>query len=66
MTAISFDPAINKRTNARLKIAIVIDLVLFALIVSCFRTGIPSFYLNCLYVFALIVLIITTIWVDFA
>lgn len=66
MTAISIDPTTSEKTNARLKIGIVIDLVLFALIIFIFNIGIPTVYLISLYVFATAVIVITAVWVDSA
>lgn len=66
MTAISIDSAMSRKTSARLKIGIVIDLVLFALIILIFNIGIPSFYLISLYVLASAIIVLTAVWVDSA
>lgn len=66
MTAISIDPTTSKKTSARLKIGIVIDLVLFALIILIFNIGIPTVYLISLYVLASAIIVLTAVWVDSA
>lgn len=66
MTAISIDPTASKKTSARLKFGIVIDLVLFALIILIFNIGIPTVYLISLYVLASAIIVLTAVWVDSA
>lgn len=65
MTVIFIDPEAYIKKKNRLKIGIIIDLVMFALIILLFNIGLPQFYINCLYVSTLVVLIITALWVDY-